>query len=60
MDRLPVNRGEYLLLCIKFTDRVIANPPRESDQHMVDQSNRLKNELLEWKKSNPGAQLRHL
>lgn len=60
LDRLPNNHGEWLLLCIKFTERVIANPPRESDQQMINQAARLKAELEEWKKANKGETLRNL
>jgi hypothetical protein len=60
MDRLPANYGEWLLLCIKFTERAISNPRKESDKMMIEQSDRLQNKLAEWKLVNTNAQLRHL
>jgi hypothetical protein len=60
MDRLPANRGEWLLLCIKFTERCISNPPKKTEQMLVEQSDKLLNELAEWKKANKDVTLRNL
>ena len=49
MDRLPKNRGEYLELLIKMTEKAIS----PTDKAMQPQADRLKIELAQWKKSNP-------
>lgn len=51
LDKLPKNRGEWLELVIKFTERAIN--PGHPDQGMVAQAERLKAELVEWRKANP-------
>jgi hypothetical protein len=48
-DRLPKNRGEYLEVLIRFTERAITNGMPE---YLVAQADRLKAELAEWKASN--------
>lgn len=50
LDRLPKNKGEFLQLMIKMTERAIVNP--ESQGYLVNQSNRLKSELDKWNKEN--------
>ena len=52
MDRLPKNHGEWLQLLIKFTERAMSIPPLESEKYLVDQANRLKLQLDQWKKEN--------
>lgn len=59
-DRLPSNRGEWILLVIRLTERVIKSPPSESDEMFINQVCRLKNELQEWKKINKNKILRQL
>jgi hypothetical protein len=51
IDRLPKNHGEWLELCVKFTDRAISNPPRESEKWLVDQSFRLEKQIDAWRKN---------
>jgi hypothetical protein len=51
LDKLPKNRGEWLALVIKFTERAI--DPGFPDKGMVAQAERLKAELAEWNKANP-------
>jgi hypothetical protein len=46
LDKLPKNRGEWLELVIRMTERVIT----PSDRSMQGQADRLKAELAEWKK----------
>ena len=50
--KLPKNHGEWLELCIKFTHRVMNDPPvNEMDKMMSAQSERLHNQLNEWRKN---------
>lgn len=49
LDRLPKNRGEYLALILRFTERAIRYP----EDHMTFQAGRLRQELEDWKKANP-------
>lgn len=49
LDKLPKNRGEWLELVIKFTERAIT----DHDKSMQAQADRLKAELAEWRKANP-------
>lgn len=51
LDRLPKNHGEWLELCIKFTKRVIHDPPLESENYLRNQLDRLNKELEEWRKN---------
>lgn len=60
LDRLPENHGEWLLLCIKYTDRAITHPEAESQKFLIDQKERIESQLEEWKKANPGSRLRNL
>lgn len=60
LDRIPCNQGERLMVMIKFTKRVISNPPLEYEQSFVDQLGRLEAKLEEWKKANPKEKLRNL
>lgn len=50
MDRLPKNHGQWLGLCIKFTERAI---DKGGNSYLVDQLWRLQIQLDEWKKENP-------
>ncbi len=52
IDRLPSNHGEWLELCVKFTDKAIHDPPYKEDQWLIDQSERLEKQLEEWRKNN--------
>lgn len=60
MDRLPRNHGEWLMACIKLTQKAMNNPPLESEQYLVRQISNLKSSLDSWKKLNPNAKLRQL
>lgn len=50
LDRLPKNRGQWLELVIKFTERAI---DQGGGPYLVDQLWRLQVELEQWKKENP-------
>lgn len=51
-DTLPKNHGEWLELCIKFTMRVVKNPPdSELDKTMLAQADRLRKQLELWRKN---------
>jgi hypothetical protein len=51
IDRLPKDHGEWLELCVKFTDKFISNPPRESEKWLIDQSFRLEKQIDVWRKN---------
>lgn len=51
IDRLPENRGDWLAVCIRLTQRAVDRSPHSTD--MVAQLERLKKELEEWDKANP-------
>jgi hypothetical protein len=48
-ERLPKDRGEWLELATKNTERAIENS-YERDQYLAQQYARLKSELKQWKK----------
>jgi len=60
MDRIPNNRGEWLMLCIKLTKRAITHPNLESQAFLVVQVERMRTQLKEWKKTNPNEELRDI
>lgn len=47
-DNLPKNHGEWLELCIKFTERAIDS----GSDFLIDQLWRLQVELEEWREEN--------
>jgi hypothetical protein len=57
--KIANNRGEILLLYIKYTKRVLSNPPLKSEEFLVNQLNRIEQELVEWKKANKKVKLRN-
>lgn len=46
----PTSRREYLETLIKLSKTAISDPPHESEQHMIDQVDRLTKELKGLKK----------
>jgi hypothetical protein len=60
MDRLPDNDGEWLMLVIKNTKRVLGDHTEASYQFLEDQLFRLEDRLVLWKQENPGMILRDL
>lgn len=60
MDRLPDNQGEWLLLVIKNTKKVLGDHTEASYQYLEDQLFRLEDQLARWKTENPGVSLRNL
>lgn len=51
-DRLPKNRGEYLELLIRLTEK--GNNPKYPNETLTFQAERLKKELLDWKIAKKG------
>ena len=60
MDRLPENQGEWLMLVIKNTKKVLGDHTEASYQFLEDQLFRLEDELAQWKLVNPNEVLRDL
>jgi hypothetical protein len=52
MDRLPRNRGEWLLLCVRLTEKAIKSNKMNVYKYQTDQVARLKAELVEWQNAN--------
>jgi hypothetical protein len=50
VDKLPNNHGEWLTLVIRNTQKTIAGISGPTPQYLVDQEQRLFNELEEWKR----------
>jgi hypothetical protein len=60
MDRLPDNQGEWLMLVIKNTKKVLGDHTEPAYQYLEDQLFRLEDQLVQWKQENPGTVLRDL
>jgi len=60
MDRLPENQGEWLMLVIKNTKKVLGGHSEASYDFLEDQLDRLEKELEAFKASNPDLRLREL
>lgn len=60
MDRLPENEGEWLMLVIKNTQKVLGGHAEASYDYLEDQLERLEQKLKEFKAANPGVKLRDL
>lgn len=58
MDKLPKNHGEWLMLCIRLTQK--ARNGEGAGGFLNDQVQRLTVQLEEWKSLNPSAELRNL
>lgn len=60
LENLPNNDGEWLLLVIKNTKKVLGDHTEASYQYLEDQLFRLEDQLVQWKAANPGTILRDL
>lgn len=60
LDRLPENQGEWLMLVIKNTKKVLGDHTEASYQYLEDQLFRLEDRLVQYKAANPGMILRDL
>lgn len=49
IEKLPLNKGEWLKLVIEMTEKSIQN--KEADLFLVKQKERLEKELKEWTKT---------
>lgn len=49
--RLPQNQGEWLVLAIKHTKKVIHDPPVKEEDFLRNQIDRLTKQLHEWMKN---------
>jgi hypothetical protein len=56
LDKLPKTHGEYLELLIKMTERAMSKPPLESEKYLLDQADRLRVQLEQWKKETSNGQ----
>lgn len=50
LDRLPKDQGEFLELILRMTEKHIN--PKETDQFMAKQADRIRTELEVWRKFN--------